>query len=60
LRELPAHQRRGWQELFRHYVFEADETTAAHIPPHAQRLLGKLDAARAGEIREKLRGRLQR
>lgn len=60
LRELPDHQRKAWQALFRHYVFEADETTVAHIPPHAQRVLGKLDATRAAEIREKLRGRLQR
>lgn len=32
IRDLPAKQRATWQEVFRHYVFEADGTTAAHLP----------------------------
>lgn len=32
LRDLPPEERAAWQEIFRHYVFEADEFTAAHIP----------------------------
>lgn len=59
-RELPAHQRAAWQALFRHYVFEADEHTAAHIPEHARRLLAPLDATRASELRERLRQRLKK
>jgi hypothetical protein len=59
-RELPAHQRAAWQALFRHYVFEADEGTAAHIPEHARRLLAPLDATRAGDLRERLRQRLKK
>src|SRR3546814_5130052 len=31
VRDLPPAQRETWQEVFRHYVFEADETTAGHI-----------------------------
>jgi hypothetical protein len=30
---LPPAQRRRWQALFAHWVFEADERTHAHIPP---------------------------
>jgi hypothetical protein len=48
IRDLPPAQRRAWQELFRHYVFEADSRTAAHIPAPARRVLGPIgdDAAR--------------
>lgn len=49
MRDLPPAQRKAWQEIFRHYIFEADETTAAHIPAHARHVLAPLsdDAARA-------------
>ena len=60
LRELPAHQREGWQALFQHYIFDAGEDVVAHIPPHARRMLGPLDATRAADLREKLRQRLKR
>lgn len=60
LRGLPAHQRAAWEALFRHYVFADGELSAAHIPEHARRLLGPLDAQRAGELRERLRQRLAR
>src|SRR3546814_5934626 len=39
VRDLPPAQRETWREVFRHYVFEADETTAGHIPEEARRLL---------------------
>lgn len=60
VRDLPPAQRAAWAELFRHYVFEADGQTAAHIPPQARRILGPLgdDAARA--IRAQLLKRLNR
>ncbi|WP_343226482.1 cupin-like domain-containing protein [Pseudomarimonas salicorniae] len=60
LRGLPARQRQAWEALFQHYVFADDGAAAAHIPAHARRLLGELDAGRVGEIREKLRQRLGR
>ena len=60
LRDLPAHERAGWQALFAHYIFEAGDDAVAHIPPHARRMLGPLDPARAAELREKLRQRLKR
>lgn len=60
LRELPPAQRRGWQELFRHYVFEAGEDTVAHIPEAARRVLGSLDDATLQSLRAQLLSRLGR
>jgi hypothetical protein len=60
LRGLPAQQREAWRALFEHYVFGSPEASVAHIPEHAQRLLGPLDAQRADELRERLRQRLTR
>ena len=59
-RELPAHQRAAWQAMFRHYVFEAGDDTAAHLPEHARRLLAPFDAVRAGDLRERLKQRLKK
>ncbi len=44
IRDLPPQKRAGWEAQFRHYVFGADEATAAHIPKERRRLLGVLDA----------------
>jgi hypothetical protein len=44
MRDLPKEQRKAWQEIFRHYIFEADEETAAHIPPNARGVMGPLTA----------------
>ena len=60
LRELPPAQRSAWQELFRHYVFESDGGEAAHIPPHARRILAPLDADGARALRMQLLNRLNR
>jgi hypothetical protein len=60
LRELPPAQRRGWQEIFRHYVFEAGEQTAGHIPEAARRALGPLDDAALQALRQQLLSRLGR
>lgn len=60
LRELPPAQRSAWQELFRHYVFESDGGEAAHIPPHARRILAPLDADGARALRIQLLNRLNR
>ncbi len=60
LRELPPAQRRAWRTLFEHYVFEADEHTAAHLPPHARRALAPMDADGARRMRAQLLKRLNR
>src|SRR3546814_12485942 len=51
VRDLPPAQRETWREVFRHYVFEADETTAGHIPEEARRLLSPLGETQARELR---------
>jgi len=60
LRDLPPAQREAWHAMFRHYVFEADDSTAAHIPEHARGVLGPLDEATAAQVRATLRKRLDR
>lgn len=60
VRDLPPAQRRAWAELFRHYVFEADEETSAHIPPAARRMLGPIDDNAARAIRAQLLKRINR
>jgi len=60
MRELPPTQRRIWQEVFRHYVFEANDDTATHIPKHARGVLGKFDKARAKHLREWILQRIGR
>src|SRR5687767_4248135 len=60
VRELPPQQRKAWQNLFRHYVFEAQEGATAHIPRQARRVLGPLDPESARELRARLLQRLNR
>ncbi len=60
VRDLPKEQRDAWFNLFRHYVFEADEQTAAHIPETARRALSPMDADIARDIRARLLQRLNR
>ncbi len=60
IRELPPDQRRAWQELFRHYVFEAGEETAAHIPPQARRVLGPISDDAARMLRAQLLKKINR
>lgn len=60
IRELPPAQRETWREVFRHYVFDADAQTAAHIAPGARGVLDPIDEARARELRARLLQRLNR
>ena len=60
VRDLPPAQRAAWAELFRHYVFEADADTAAHIPPAARGLLAPFDDNSARMVRAQLLKRLNR
>lgn len=54
VRDLPPAQRQAWRGVFEHYVFGADEATAAHIPEAARGVLGPLD----DNSRRMLRARL--
>lgn len=60
VRDLPDAQRRSWQEMFRHYVFEADANTAAHIPEQARGVLSPLTADSARVLRARLLKKLNR
>jgi hypothetical protein len=60
VRDLPPAQRAAWAELFRHYVFEADGETAAHIPPGARGLLAPMDDNASRMVRAQLLKRLNR
>ena len=60
IRDLPEAQRKAWQNLFNHYVFEADDETVAHIPEHSRGVLGALDEDTARRLRALLRNKLNR
>lgn len=60
IRDLPSEQRRVWQEIFRHYVFEPGDATAGHIPEAARRVLGPMDENRARDLRARLLQRINR
>jgi len=60
VRELPPQQRAAWRALFEHYVFAADDSTAAHIPDHARGVLKPLDADASRRLRARLLQKLNR
>ena len=60
LRDLPPAQRKAWQEIFRHYIFEFDETELAHIPEHARGILNPVDDLSARKLRAQLLNKLNR
>ncbi|MEJ7806474.1 MAG: cupin-like domain-containing protein [Telluria sp.] len=60
MRDLPSAQRTAWQEIFRHYVFEADGITCAHIPPQARRVLAPLNDDSARSLRAQLIKKMNR
>lgn len=60
MRDLPQEQRKAWQEIFRHYIFEADDETAAHIPPNARGVLAPLTADGARNLRTHILKRFNR
>jgi len=60
MRGLPPEQRKAWQEVFRHYIFEADEETAQHIPEAARHVLAPLTADGARALRAQILKKLNR
>jgi hypothetical protein len=60
VRDLPPAQRDAWRALFDHYVFDAGEETAAHIPPGARHMLAPLDSDAVRSLRAQLLKRMNR
>ncbi len=60
IRDLPKRQRKAWQATFEHYVFNTDESVAAHIPEHARGCLGELNETETRRLRAELLNRLNR
>jgi hypothetical protein len=60
IRELPAAQRRAWRVFFDHYIFDANEETAAHLPEGRRGVLDPLDEFSARKIRLMLRNKLNK
>ena len=60
LRDLSPEVREVWRQLFDHYVFKADETTAAHIPEQARSWLAPLTETTGRQLRAELQNRLSR
>lgn len=60
IRQLPAHERAHWKRMFDYYVFDADDTTCAHIPETARGVLAPFDETGAANLRRVLRQRLDR
>ena len=60
IKTLPVEQRRAWQVLFNHYIFEQQPDTLAHIPDKAQGVLGDIDNATAKQLVAMLRRKLDK
>ncbi len=60
LRDLPKEQRQAWHELFRHYIFDFDEETVAHLPEEHRGVLAPMDEMNARKLRAQLLSKLNR
>ncbi len=54
IKALPVAHRQAWGAMFNHYLFDATEDPAAHIPPQARGILGTLSEERARKVKELL------
>lgn len=61
LRNLPKEQRKAWQAIFNHYIFEHDNVSLDHIPEHAQGMQKKpIEEVTTRKIRAELIEKLKR
>lgn len=51
IRDLPAHEREHWRDLFDYYVFRNGPEVVEHIPEQGRGVLAPLDAKEAARIR---------
>lgn len=54
IRYLPPQQRKAWQNIFNHYVFESPDDMYDHLPDRIKNLQGKMDETTARRLRAKL------
>lgn len=59
LRDLPAEQKKAWENIFAHYVFEQD-SHVEHIPADSLGVLGPMDETQARKLRAMLIAKLNR
>jgi hypothetical protein len=61
LRNLPKDQRKAWQNIFNHYIFNHDEHSVEHIPEYARGMLKlPIDELTARKLRAELTEKLKR
>lgn len=60
LRDLPPEQRKIWQKMFDHYVFNVDEDSTSHLPPAQRGILSPLTEDKARQLRAQLLSNLNR
>jgi len=60
IRDLPAHEKKVWQDIFNHYVFENNDENFEHIPAGSRGVLAPMDDTIARRIRAFLLNRLNR
>jgi hypothetical protein len=51
IRDLPAHEKQHWRDVFDYYVFNNGDETIAHIPEEGRSVLAPLTPESAGRIR---------
>jgi hypothetical protein len=59
LRDLPPEQREAWRSIFDHFVFNATEETARHIPAARRGVLGPVSPELSRQVREFLVNQLK-
>jgi hypothetical protein len=60
LKHLPPEQREAWRVIFDHYVFDAADDLAAHIPEDKRGVLGEITPELARQVRAFLVSQLRR
>jgi hypothetical protein len=60
LRQLPPDQRRAWASIFDHYVFNAANDDAGHIPEHRRGILGAMSPEYMRQVKAFVASQLQK
>ncbi|WP_262690526.1 cupin-like domain-containing protein [Kordiimonas aestuarii] len=60
IRDLPAHEKKIWQDIFNFYVFENKPENFEHIPEESRGVLAPIDEMTARKLRAFLLNRLNR